>query len=315
MASFDLSLAELKKYKPGLTREKDFGAFWKRTLDESSGQPLNAKLEKISHPARGVNCYELTYDGYKNGKIRGWYILPAGKKRIPAIIQFHGYNGRSDGIFAYLAWVYQGYAFLALNVRGQEGSSTDGNEYPVPTGMHCLTKGIGSPETYFYRFAYADCARAVEFLHSRKEIDPKRIALTGASQGGGLTLATSALCGKKIKLAAAHIPFLCNFPRNVDIAPEYPYPEISDFLTINPKMKEAAFRTLSYFDCMNLSPEITSRTLVTSGLQDGICPPSGIFSAYNHMKCEKEILAYDYLKHDVRDYIFEETFAWMKKYL
>jgi len=43
------------------------------------------------------------------------------------------------------------------------------------------------------------------------------------------------------------------------------------------------FRTLSYFDCLNLADQIAVPTLVTVGLMDTICPPSTIFAAYNHI--------------------------------
>jgi cephalosporin-C deacetylase len=315
MAFFDLSLEQLKEYKPKLYREKDFEAFWKKNLAQSKRQPLRPKLEKVNYPAKGVTCYKVFFDGFRNGRICGLYILPEGQTNLPVIVEFHGYNNRKREIFTILPWTYQGCAYLALDVRGQQGESTDGAVYPAPSGMPCLMKGVISPETYFYRYAYMDCVRAVGFLAGRKEIDSSRIALMGGSQGGGLTIAAAALCQEKIKLAVAQIPFLCNFPRNVEMAPDYPYPEICDFLRVHPHLKEQAFKTLSYFDGMNLAPDITAKTLVTAGLMDTICPPSSVYSAYNNMKCDKEIRVYEYLKHEVRDYMTEETFDWVLKNL
>jgi cephalosporin-C deacetylase len=37
--------------------------------------------------------------------------------------------------------------------------------------------------------------------------------------------------------------------------------------------------------------------LVSVGLWDLICPPSTVFAAYNHMKCEKEMAVYPYNGH------------------
>ena len=52
--------------------------------------------------------------------------------------------------------------------------------------------------------------RAVDFLCSRKEVDSKRIAVKGGSQGGGLSFSTAAL-DPRISLCASHIPFLINW--------------------------------------------------------------------------------------------------------
>src|SRR5437773_368765 len=56
-----------------------------------------------------------------------------------------------------------------------------------------LTFNVTDPERYFYRGAYLDCVRGLDFLASRPEVDPDRIGMWGASQAGGFTLAVAAL--------------------------------------------------------------------------------------------------------------------------
>jgi len=62
---------------------------------------------------------------------------------------------------------------------------------------------------------------------------------------------------------------------------------------------DQVFRTLSYFDCLNLAPWITCRTVISSGLCDESCPPSTIYGVYNHITAEKQMEVYPFHKHEV----------------
>ena len=100
-------------------------------------------------------------------------------------------------------------------------------------------------------------------------------------------------------LALADIPFLCDYRRSIGITPAGPYPEIVGFLKAFPHLFEQVIRTLSYFDCLNLAPWITCRTVVSNSLWDDICPPSSIYGVYNHITAEKQIEVYPFHKHEV----------------
>jgi len=125
------------------------------------------------------------------------------------------------------------------------------------------------------------------------------LAITGGSQGGGITLAVAAL-SERPALALADIPFLCDFRRAIQITPAGPYPEIANYLRAQPSMFEQTMRSLSYCDCMNLAPWIKCRTIVSNSLWDDVCPPSTIFAAYNHIpSADKQIEIYPFHKHDL----------------
>jgi cephalosporin-C deacetylase len=161
-----------------------------------------------------------------------------------------------------------------------------------------MTAGVRDPRTYYYRYIYADAVRALEVLAQREEVDDSRLAVTGGSQGGGISLAVAAL-SRKVVLALPDIPFLCDFRRAIQITPAGPYPEIVGFLKAFPHLYEEVFRTLSYFDCMNLAPWITCHTVISNGLCDDVCPPSTIYAAYNHMTAEKRMEVYPFHKHEI----------------
>ncbi|MFH0806875.1 MAG: acetylxylan esterase [Elusimicrobiota bacterium] len=312
--AFDLHLDELKKFKPKLTREKDFFEFWKKTLKESASEPLQAKIEKQTYPVEKIKVFKAQYRGFKNAKISGKYLVPNGTGRFPAILFLHGYNGPHDAISDFLGWVLQGFAVFSIDVRGQTGDTPDSTPYSIGAISGHMTKGILDKNEYYYRGVYADCIRALDFLCQRGEVDSNRIGVMGGSQGGGLTIAVCALDSRP-KAGVAEIPFLCNFLRSVDVSGTAPYTEIKGFIRMRSQYEKQVYRTLSYFDGMNLADRIKCPMLLSAGLQDETCPPSGVFSVYNHLKCKKEIATNTFAKHESWNLIRERRLEWIVKYL
>jgi cephalosporin-C deacetylase len=108
---------------------------------------------------------------------------------------------------------------------------------------------------------------------------------------------------------------LCYYDRAINISPVYPYLEITDYLKVNPELKNNALKTLSYFDAFNFADKIKSRILVSVGIEDTCCPPSTVFATYNHIKSKKDISIYDFMGHEWRDFLIEQTFIYIRKHL
>src|SRR5580658_1075167 len=265
MPSIDMPLEQLRQYKPSLYREENFQSFWDQTIAEAKKQPLNAELIPYPFPAGGIECFAVRFDGYKGGRIAGWYVRPEGPGSFPAISLYHGYSNRGQRPLELIPLADMGLCALSMDCRGQNGESQDSAVYPEGHYLGWMTRGIRDPWNYYYRYVYADAVRAVELLANREEVDPNRLAVGGASQGGGLALAAAALSHRPV-LALPDIPFLCDYRRGIQIAPTGPYPEIANFLRVFPQLCEQAIRTLSYFDCLNLTPWITARSVISLGL-------------------------------------------------
>ena len=310
MPIVDMPLEQLRVYKPRLTRRKDFRAFWARTIDAAVAQPLGARFEPVRYPAAGVRVFRTIYDGFEAGTVSGWRVEPEKKGRHPALVVYHGYSGRSPCVFNLLPWAQQGFTVLAVDCRGQDGGSTDAAVYPEGHRPGYMTAGILDKETYYYRYVYADCVRAVELAASLETVDADRIGVMGGSQGGGLSLAAAALAPDRVKAAGPAVPFLCHYERAVDMA-EYPYREIADYIKAWPERQGRVFETLSYFDNMNLADRIKARTLISIGLWDAICPPSTVYAVVNRMKCPKQAAVYACTGHEDPDDWRERLFAFM----
>ncbi len=298
MPSIDMPLEQLRQYKPSMYREADFESFWDQTIAEAIQQPINQELIPYGLPLRGIECFAVRYDGFGGGRIAGWYLRPEGRGKFPGVCVYHGYSGRGPRPLDLLWLVSQGMCVLSMDCRGQNGQSQDATAYPEGHQMGWMTQGIRDPKRYYYRMVFADAVRALELLGHRDEVDVDRIAVTGVSQGGGITLAAAAL-SKRPCLALPDIPFLCDFRRAIAITPNGPYPEITNFLKSFPSLYETAIRTLSYCDNLNLAPWIRCKTVVSNSLWDDICPPSTIFAVYNHITAEKKIEIYPYHKHEL----------------
>ncbi|WP_221469303.1 acetylxylan esterase [Cohnella nanjingensis] len=301
MQPFDLPLEQLRAYRPELTKRPDFDAFWSDTLAELARVPLQSERARMPYPVRGLTVYRVFYPGFNHARIEAYLALPDSDRPLPGIVQYHGYNWGSDhNLHDTVNLALKGYAVLQMLVRGQQGESVDNVVSPNGHVSGWMTKGIQDRETYYYRGVYMDAVRAIEVLQGMPEVDASRIAVVGGSQGGAITLAAAALSDAP-KLALAEYPYLSNFDRAIDIAPDGPYGELNEYFrrySSYPEIEAKARETLAYFDVMNLAPRVQCRTWVCVGLVDTITPPSTVFAAYNHLACEKEIAVYRYYGHE-----------------
>lgn len=106
---------------------------------------------------------------FASGKIilAGTLVLPAGAQRHPAVVLFHGSGPQERDLFTARWFAEQGIAALAYDKRGVGESTGDFRTVPF---MELCNDGLA----------------AIEYLKTRKEIDPKRIGVWGLSQGGWL---------------------------------------------------------------------------------------------------------------------------------
>lgn len=304
MAFFDLSLDELKKYKPTRTEPADFDSFWSNTLAEARTFPLDAKFEKVDYGLVAQETFDVTFNGFGGQPVKGWLILPAQRKaKLPVVVEYIGYGGGRQFGFNWLLWASAGYAHFVMDTRGQGSTWSHGDTpdlYGDGGNAHypgSMTKGILDPQHYYYRRVFTDAVRAVEAATSHPEVDEARVALTGGSQGGGITIAAAALV-PNVSVAMPDVPFLCHYRRATEISDAYPYKEISEYCHVHRDKIETVFNTLAYFDGVNFATRAKAKTLFSAALMDQVCPPSTIYAAYNHWAGEKDIKTYTYNGHE-----------------
>jgi dienelactone hydrolase len=102
-----------------------------------------------------------------NATLAGSLFLPAGERRHPAVVLFHGSGPQARDRAMALWFAEQGVAALTYDKRGVGESSGDFRQVPF---MELAGDGLA----------------AVAFLKARSDIDPRRIGVWGLSQGGWL---------------------------------------------------------------------------------------------------------------------------------
>jgi cephalosporin-C deacetylase len=301
---FDMPLEELETYLPPREEPPDFDAFWQETLAETRDLPLDAVFKAVDYGMRTVETFDVTFNGYNGQPIKGWLLLPRQRKEpLPCVVEYIGYGGGRGFPIDWLVFSSAGYAHLIMDTRGQGSAWQQGDTPdPEPEGSNphlpgFMTRGVLNPRTYYYRRVFADGVRAVEAAKVHPAVDVGRIAITGGSQGGGITIAVGGL-EPSVAVVMPDVPFLCHYRRATDITDSAPYSEIVHFCKTHRDKVDTVFETLSYFDGVNFAARCNARALFSVGLMDLTCPPSTVFAAYNHFAGPKDIRIYQYNNHE-----------------
>ena len=299
--------ADLVSFTTQVSCPDNFDPFWDGVLAELSAIPLDDRIDHDPlRSADSANVYQATYRSLDDLEIFAWYTVPAdGDGPFPAVLILPGYKSepslRRD-------WAAKGVAALSVAVRGKLPSSGQFN--PGYPGL--LTYGLENRDTYGYKGVISDCVRGVDFLLSRPEVDPERIYCCGSSQGGGLTLITSAL-RPEIKAGVSGYPFLCCFPESMRMLRSYPYDELSCYTRAYPDRTEQMLETLQYFDAVNFAPRIKCPMVVGIAMEDEVCPPETSYAAYRLLPGERELWLFPNSGHgNAHEYPARET-AWLQQ--
>ena len=279
--------------------QPDFYEFWQRTKDELAAVDPQYKLTEIpekSTSRRKVYLVEMHSlpDDTGDGIVRAYYAEPTGAGTFPTIMHFNGYDGGEGE-----PWCMGGndnptYAEIVVSTRGQIINNRP--PYTNPYG-DWFGYGFNDRDNYYYRGAYMDCIRALDFLCSREKVDQRNIFAEGTSQGGALTLAVAALGDGRINAIAPSVPFLGDFPNYFELASWPGSVAFSQQKKYN-MTDDEMYRMLSYFDTKNLATMITCPIYMNYSLQDDVCPPHTNMAAYNNVHSnEKKVLANAELGH------------------
>ena len=305
MPWFDLPLASLREHRTAAEEPPGLDGWWAERMDEARAAARPPGVTRYATDAYGpLHAYDVEFSGARGDRIRGWYLRPAGAgdAQLPLVVQFIGYGGGRGLPASHSLFPSVGYAAFVMDTRGQGGRWTvgaTGDLTPGPEYSTVMTRGIASPEDYYYTRLYVDAVRAVETAAGFADVDDSRIAVSGASQGGALALASAALLGDRITVCHADVPFLCDIQRAVTLTASMPYAEVAEFLAQHVDLEHVAMDTLSYVDCALLARRITADCLVSVGLMDDVCPPSTVFAAYNAISATKEIAVFQFGMHSV----------------
>ena len=270
-------------------KEPDFDEFWSKTLEELASVAPEYKLIPLKDHSNEVReAFRVEMKSFGGETVSGLLMLPVADGKYPAMISYMGYG--SEVWYPHPSDNPERIDFQ-LCIRNQAF-----NRLPGEKDDWC-TRGIESKETYYYRGAFADAVRAIDFIFSLDKTDAAQVFANGESQGGALTLVAASL-DHRLKAIAPSAPFLNDY-RDYFALAGWPGEPIIAAAKAKGMSEDEMYRVLSYFDVKNFTDKIECPVLMAIGLQDPVCPPHTNFAGYNHIKTEKSWICYPLAGHNV----------------
>ncbi|MFC5407487.1 alpha/beta fold hydrolase [Cohnella soli] len=303
MPLVDMPLEKLKEYQGINPRPADFDEYWERAIAEMRAVDPQVELVPSGFQTPQAECFDLYFTGVRGARIHAKYVRPKGvSEPHPAVLLFHGYTGNAGDWGDKLAYASLGFSVLAMDCRGQGGSSEDVGGTTGNTHHGHIIRGLDDhPDNLLFRHIFLDTAQLAGIAMGLPEIDAERVYAHGGSQGGALTIACAAL-EPRVKKASTVFPFLCDYKRTyeMDLAKDA-YEELRKYFRFFDPLHEREdeiFEKLGYIDLQFLAHRIRGEVLMLVGLMDTICPPSTQFAAYNKMTAPKQLVIYPDFGHE-----------------
>lgn len=298
----------------------DFDAYWARAKAELAAVPMTPKvIELADKGSKTARLFRVELPTVGNTTIVAWYTVPRsafgpdGKAiaKCPAMIVMPGYGAEEPA----LDRTADGIATISVNPR-HHGPSKEFWTSPVEH----LLYNIDQPEQYYYKLAVLDGLRGAEFLFSRPEIDPARVASEGGSQGGYFAIALAAF-EPRLACAVANIPAFSDIPDAMILSQTGWGNQYRDALAEADKTdpaKAARMRqSLAYTDGANLATRAQCPVQINSGGQDPVCHYMTGVVILNRIPAgvEKEYHIYPDAKHEAPGTMRANNAAWVKRWL
>ena len=280
-----------EKIEPTVDQPADFDAFWAAGREALAKLPVDAKLVPMPESSNGkVDCWHVSLQNFghdPNGTSRLFGVLcePKGEGPFPAILQVPG-----AGVRPYGGWVEmaeKGFITFQIGIHGIPVNLDPAVYQALGAGalQGYNTFNLDERDRYYYRRVYLGCVRANDFLVTRPRYDGKRLAVTGGSQGGALSIVTAGL-DPRVQVLAAYYPALADVTGYLHgRAGGWPH-----MFRDEKRRLAARIATVGYYDVVNFARRVRAPGLYSWGYNDETCPPTSMFAAYGVVPGEKSLL-------------------------
>ena len=309
---------EPEKIKPFTKEPADFDAFWQRQIRELGTVPVEPMLTLLPEACTDtVNVYHVSFRTLGTSRMYGILCEPKKPGRYPAVLKVPGAGVRAYHGDKKLA--AEGVITLEIGIHGIPVNLAENVYSSLAAGPLAGYWGFNAdnPELYYYRRVYLGCVRANDFIATRELWDGKNLIVTGASQGGQLTIVTAALDKRVTGLAATH-PAGCDFEAELHgRAGGWPHPFAPDYKTGKPSgnATQAKIEALRYYDVVNFAKRLTVPGYYTWGYNDDVTPPTSVYAAYNVIRAPKRLGLTLEMAHSYNQEQGEATIAWIREAL
>ncbi len=261
------------------TEPADFDEFWRRERAKLDAVPMNPRLEKLDSGREDIELYTIKVDAGVSQPVTAYLAVPANvaSRSLPACLTFLSWMDCDADRNEALNLAAHGAVAMTATWHG-----FDVNREPQYYLDHCKTIRIqdtmGTRETFYLREVLVRALRAADYLKSRPEWNGRDFLVSGGSLAGAQAAAVAAL-DKQVTLAFIHTSCLCGF--SADLAgrkSSLPFSWMpKEWLTTTTRMAAA------YCDVIHLASRIRCESYFCTGFADEVCPPSGVYCAYNNV--------------------------------
>ena len=279
------------KIRSTQTEPADFDAFWTRAKDELAQLPLDSQLTPLPDQSTEtievfqVNLQNVGTPPARSSRFYGVLCVPRGPGPFPAMMVPPG-----AGIRAFRGqtqWAERGFITLEVGIHG----------IPVilPPELYVSLNGalqdyaqlnLENRDRYYFRRVILGCLRANDYLTAHPKWDRKNLIAFGGSQGGFLSITTTALDSR---VTACNVAY----PAYSDVT-GYVHGRAGGWPGMHFEIpaeqgRAAKISTTAYYDAVNFARRIKVPGHYGWGYNDETCPPTTTFSAYNVITAPKTL--------------------------
>ena len=305
--------------KPVTTDPPDFDKFWDEGKKELAKLPIDARLELL--PSYSTSATDVFHVSFQNvgamagraSRIFGILAIPKtaiANQKFPAVLSVPG-----AGVRPYrgsLALAERGIITLQIGIHGIPVNLDQSVYDNLAAGAlnRYMFYGLENKNDYYYRRVVLGSIRANDFLTSLPQFDGKNLVVMGGSQGGALSIMTTAL-DRRVKGLAVWVPALADLIG-------YTYGRAGGWhhaFKNEQNRTPEKLETSKYYDAVNFARRVKVPGIYTFGYNDETCPPTSMFAAYNTINAPKNLVLALETGHALTNEQSERLNSWIETFL
>lgn len=264
-------------------------------MEEARRNELNPTMKLLpDRCTKDDNVYEVSFvNNRPNSRIYGILSVPKAQGHYPALLRVPG-----AGVRPYPGDTYTASGKCIVLEIGIHGIPVTLDQTVYDRLLDGALNGywdtnLEDPNKNYYKRVITGAVRSVDFIASLPEWDGKTLGVTGASQGGFLSIATAALDSRVTFFAAIH-DAMCDYEAETKgIAGGWPH------YFYNQKADVKRIEGSRYYDGVNFAKRLRPSQVCwfSFGYNDEVVPPTSSYGLYNIVKAKKSLTVYPMTGH------------------
>ncbi|MEM9990107.1 MAG: HYR domain-containing protein [Bacteroidota bacterium] len=269
----------------------DFDAFWEEARQELAQIPIDPQLA-IYRETDYSTTYRINIATIDSRRVYGYISVPKMEGSFPAVLTLPAYGSIANVVTPAMFIAEQAGALsLAISIHNTEPDQVDPNSYKP--------NNIMNPYTNYYRYAVLACIRAIDYLHTRADFNGE-LAVSGVSQGGGLSLMTAGLDERVDLLVYSNASHCEHTGKKYEKASGFPYylNQARLMYDLSEQDESDIVEACKYYDAAYFASRYEGASLGFISYQDDVSPPTTTFKAFNVLKGKKVLMHGTQLRHE-----------------